>query len=358
MSGQSANRVSDPLYDLLHNPHAVALVSRQQLRPVEGEGTPVFPPTYLGSNDNPTYCISPLGGERNLCVVDSVQSQANRVEQVFLQPPYRALVREVSVTARLANQESRTLDMLELGHRLADAAVAFSTLAGEASAALRSFKEGPDQIAKLSPMSLLLGLWESRGEDSQLKIPRAFSASISARDVRQLRRMATFTGSFWSRDLGLEGKHSAEGLDPVPAGEALGGVIADGEIVRTATLNLIALRQNCKVGSEPASAAARYIASLGLVALTLPPYGFLRQGCLLVGAGPVELKLIARDGSETAFALTHDEALVIAQAAATAFGVHLLEPKRAEFDTSRVTSAKAAKEKPVKPAKDTPAKGK
>lgn len=345
MSGQSA----DTLNDLLLDARTVAITSRQALRPLEGADAPVFPPTYLGSNDSPTYCISPLRDGGNLCVIDSVQAQANRIEQAFLQPPYRSLVRQVSVTARLANQETRTLDILELGHRLADAAVTFSTLASEAKAALGAFGNGPEKIAELSPMSLLLGLWESRGGDSQLKIPRAFSATITARNVSELRRMATFTGSFWSRDLGLEGKHSAEGLDPVPAGEALGGVIAEGEIVRTATLNLIALRQNCKaVTGQAASAAARYIASLGLVAATLPADGFLRQGCLLVGNGPIEMRRVARDGTETPFTLSHEEALALAEAAAIAFGVPNLPPINADFEASRISNAKQGKDKPAR----------
>ena len=339
--------LSSDLTALLCDPALVAIVSKQRLRPVDGEGSPFFPPTYLGSNNKPTYCISPLGDGRNLCTVDSVQSQANRIEAVFLEPPYRALVRKVDVTATLANGNVKTLDMLQLGHRLADAAVAFSTLAGDANLAMRSFSQGPDELARLSPMSLLCGMWASRSEDSQLKIPRALSATITARNVRELRRMATFSGSFWSKDLGLEGKRSAEGLDPVPAAESLGGVVAEGEILRTAILNLVALRQNCKLppGAEPA-AAAKYVHGLGLLALTLQPEAFLRQGCLLVGDGEVTVNAVQRDGTAVALALRHDDALAYAQAAADAFGVAALAPLAARFQTEKVETPKASKDKP------------
>ena len=196
----------------------------------------------------------------------------------------------------LANRETLTLDMLQLGHRLADAAVRLSTLSQEASLAMCAFKQSPDEIARLAPMSLLCGMWDSRGEGSQLKIPRAFGASITARNVAPLRRMATFTGSFWSKDLGLDEKHSAEGIDPVPTGEALGGVTASGDILRSATLNLIALRQNVhmKTGQAP-SDAALYILGLGLVALSMQPESFLRQGCLLVADGALDCRVVLRD---------------------------------------------------------------
>jgi CRISPR-associated protein Csb1 len=340
---------SGDLNELLADGAAVALVVKQQLRPVDGRGTPFFPPSYLGANDRPTYCISPLANGKNLCVVDSVQSQANRIEEAFMQEPYRSLVRKVDVTAKLPNEGTRTLDMLQLGHRLADAAVTFSTIADQAQAAIRSFANSPDGIARLSPMSLLCGMWESRGEGSQLKIPRAFSATIAARDVSELRRMATFTGSFWSKDLGLEGTRSSEGLDPVPAGEALGGVIAQGEILRTATLNLVALRQNCRVmPGQSASAAARYVYGLGLVALTMHPETFLRQGCLLVADGESQVHVVMRSGQEDTLVLDHEDAIGIARKAAEDFGVPALEPVTAVFQTEKVEKPKVAKDKPAR----------
>lgn len=337
---------SSDLNALLTDFHSVAVVATQPLRPAQGKGTPFFPPTYLGADNGPTYCISTMLGGRNLCVVDSVQSQANRIEEAFLAPPYRELVRRVTVTAKLPNDETRTLDMLQLGHRLADAAVAFSDLADQANAAMRSFVQGPQEIAALSPMSLLMGLWESRGEGTQLKIPRAFSAEITAADVSELRRMATFTGSFWSKDLGLAEKHSQEGLDPVPAGEALGGVVAAGDIVRTATLNLVALRQNCKVAqADPPSDAARYVFGLGLVALSMQPETFLRQGCLLVADGPMRLRVVTRTGAEQEVEVAPEAALAFAQDAAQRFGVPDLAPIEATFSTAKLEKPAAGKEK-------------
>lgn len=333
-----SERYSGDLNQLLSDGGVVAVVIQQKLRPAEGDGMPFFPPTYLGTNNSPTYCISSTGEGSNLCTVDSVQSQANRVEEAFLSEPYRALIRRVEVTAKLPNNGSRTLDMLQLGHRLADAAVSFSTIGDQARQAMLAFKDDPLPVAQLSPMSLLCGLWESRGGDSQLKIPRAFSATITAKDVSILRRMASFFGAFQSKDLGLTGKHSAEGIDNA-LGSGLGGVIADGDIVRTATLNLIALRQNLKVRpGHPVSDTATYIYGLGLIAMTMQPEVFLRQGCLLVGNGPLETKVIYRDGTEQEWSLNPDQAMAFAQQGAAKFGVAALEPIQAEFQVDRPQS--------------------
>jgi CRISPR-associated protein Csb1 len=339
---------SSALNDLFVDGSTVAIVTKQRLRPADGPGAPFFPPTYLGSNDRPTYCINPLGDGKNLCTIDSVQSQANRIEGAFLHDPYRELVRKVTVTAKLPNNGSKTLDMLQLPHRLADAAIRFSTISDKAKAALRSFTNGPDEIAKLSPMSLLCGLWESRGEDSQFNIPRAFSAIISARDVHELHRMATVTGSFWSKKLGLNGTRTKIGMDPVPVPAALGGVVADGEIIRTAMLNLIALRWNTKViPGQSTSAAARYVLGLGLVALTMQPETFLRQGCLLVEDGDATVKVVPRNGREIAFTLTHEDAMAFAVAAAVEFGVASLEPISADFQTEKVKNLQNKKDEPA-----------
>lgn len=349
-----SERYSGDLNQLLSDGSVVAVVSQQKLRPAEGDGMPFFPPTYLGTNEKPTYCISSTGDGSNLCTVDSVQSQANRVEEAFLQEPYRSLIRRVEVTAKLPNNGSRTLDMLQLGHRLADAAVSFSTIGDQARQAMRAFKDDPVAVAELSPMSLLCGLWESRGEGSQLKIPRAFSAIITAKNVSTLRRMTTFFGSFPSKDLGLTEKHSAEGIDNALK-EALGGVIAQGDIVRTATLNFVALRQNLKVRpGQPVSATATYVYGLGLVAMAMQPEVFLRQGCLLVGNGPSQMKVVYRDGAEREWSLDADQVMAFAQQGAAAFGVAALLPIQAEFQVEADDPRLQAKQ----PKKKTPPKEK
>jgi WD40 repeat protein len=66
-----------------------ALRRRQRLQPVGGKGDKIFPPTYPGEGRNPpprhVYERRRLNGADVWCVlVDSVQSQANRLEECLL----------------------------------------------------------------------------------------------------------------------------------------------------------------------------------------------------------------------------------------------------------------------------------
>lgn len=324
----------DSLKALLLDTQAVAIVCRQALESAEGSGAVVFPPTYPGKSrdDGPEYNISRFEGGKNVCTIDSVQSQANRIEAAFLADPYRALVRQVSVRAKLAAGTEKVIDLLEAPHRLADAVIRFSDLQEQAEDAFRAFRSNPIKVAELSPMSLLMGAWDSRG--TQCKIPRTLTARIDAYDVQLLQRRALYSAALTSKELGHEdGKLSGIGLDNVPSGPSPAGVIADGGICREAVLNLVALRQNCQTtaGTEARDTLSPYIFGLGLVALSLQPEAFLRQGCLLVSAGPVEAYVRCLDGSRRPLVLSSELALAYARDAATAFGVPSLVPLCGNF---------------------------
>ena len=64
---------------ILENPNIAALVMRQCLKPVEGDNAVIFPPTYAGIGYN-IDTFNTAGETRNVCVIDSVGSQANRME--------------------------------------------------------------------------------------------------------------------------------------------------------------------------------------------------------------------------------------------------------------------------------------
>ena len=57
----------------------VALHLKQKLVPVEGEGGVIFPPTYADIG----YNIDTLSDGTKVCTIDSVGSQANRMEPIF-----------------------------------------------------------------------------------------------------------------------------------------------------------------------------------------------------------------------------------------------------------------------------------
>ena len=138
---------------------AVALTMRQTLLPVEGERGVVFPPTYVDIG----YNTDTLSDGTVVATLDSVPSQANRLEPLFKQGPFAKLVPQVNIALP---KEGTAVSLLDLSHRIADAAVrstpGLSKLADEAFAALKKGNAGP--LCALAPTSLLFGVWDSRGD--------------------------------------------------------------------------------------------------------------------------------------------------------------------------------------------------
>ena len=126
----------------------VALTLRQTLLPVEGSDAVVFPPTYAGIG----YNIDTLSDGTRVATIDSVGSQANRMEPVFEEESYAALVPQVTITYG----NDRSISILQAGHRLGDALVRSTALAEEANAAFSTFLDTGDAaaIARLAPTSL------------------------------------------------------------------------------------------------------------------------------------------------------------------------------------------------------------
>jgi CRISPR-associated protein Csb1 len=310
-----------------------ALVLVEQLQPVTQGESVIFPPTYapeqVSSSRKSEYVIDALRDGRNLCQIDSVGSQANRMEPIFKTEPYRALVPQVTVEVA----ENQKINLLDAGHRAADAIVRFSYLKVKLSGAFEAWLQGDaSKLAEIAPTSLVFGVWDSR--DTQAKAPRIVSSIIRAYDVELVTRSAQYVPAveYTSEILGeaaslSDDQKSEHGLTHVPAPRALGGVMVRGEIRREATLNLVALRTmgvpDGKGGLDAAKTVIlrRYILGLALTALTKPMAYNLRQGCLLVGieGRPAEWKLVHFSGKRDAFDLPHGQALSFATLAARAF---------------------------------------
>jgi CRISPR-associated protein Csb1 len=307
----------------------VALVLKQHLEPVEGDGAVFFPPTYADLPDN--YNIDTLSDGTRVVTVDSVGSQANRMEPVFdADPELGSLIPRV----RIEIDDNRSISILDAGHRLGDAIVRSSGLKDEAQEAFNLFLERGDatKLAKLAPTSLVFGAWDSR--DTQAKLPRLLQSVIRAWDVDRITRSAQYGPAVDYSALEVfseEDKAKSEGnaksplaqrgFVAVPAPNAHGGVVARGPIVRDLTINLIALRR-LDAAADPV-ALQRYVLGLALVAATEPMDGFLRQGCLLVPKLPAETgwQQVARTGERTPVALDAAQARALARRWAAEFGV-------------------------------------
>jgi CRISPR-associated protein Csb1 len=308
-----------------------ALIIREHLIPVEGQDGVLFPATFAASEDKTFkggYNIDEFSDGTNVCLIDSVGSQANRIEPMFMKNEYAGLVPQIVVKAG-----NKTVNLLEAGHRAGDAIVRCSALQSELQNAFKSVQSGDAvPLATVAPTSLVFGAWDSR--DTQAKTPRLIDSKIRAFNVRKLTRSAQYIPATEYVEQGLldepsdkkiKDMYAVRGFVHVPAAASHGGVIATGGVRREATLHLAALRM-LAAGQDTAKTLAlrRYILGLALTAFTAPPSGYLRQGCNLVldPDKPREFKVVYIDGRREDASLTHNVALDYAKAASREFGIN------------------------------------
>lgn len=352
----------------------VALRLRQRLLPVEadenGRGV-IFPPTYADIG----YNIDTLADGTRVATIDSVGSQANRLEPIFKkagegQPenPLASLVPQIEIVLHKAggkkgkkqetdaageadateHVEKRSL--LDLAHRSADAVVLASpTLAPEIAKAFEALrnKGNAAPLAAIAPTSLVFGVWDSRGGTGE-KRPRLVRSIIRAWDVETLHSAAQFN-SVWKalseeqkEELEKEAKAkkiklSVKGFADAPAtfrndknqfvngapnpeARVLGGVLAKGAIVRDVTINLVALRGIRGKDATETTEVQKYLLGLALVAATADLELFLREGCLLRYANHDTWTAVPRRGEPTGVSFPKQDQLVAyATAAAEPF---------------------------------------
>jgi CRISPR-associated protein Csb1 len=320
--------------------------------PVEGADGVLFPATFASGDNFPGgYNIDGnLNGE-NVCLIDSVGSQANRIEPLFAEERYSELIPQIIVKAG-----DKSVSILDAGHRAGDALVRCSALQQELQDAFKAVLKGnAEPMAKIAPTSLVFGVWDSR--DTYAKVPRLIASTIRAFNVRELHRYAQFVPAvdyvsegileepedLKDADGQIKGKHpfAQRGFSHIPVTKpesTHGGVIATGGIRRDATLGLAALRL-LTVGSdkEKTLALQRYILGLTLTAFTRNPSGYLRQGCLLVldpdPEKPREFVEVYPSGERKPATITHDLALDYAKTVAKKFGVG--ESRTVDFDKDK-----------------------
>lgn len=320
----------------------VALHLKQKLLPVEGEGGVIFPPTYADIG----YNIDTLSDGMRVATIDSVGSQANRLEPIFKsvsggQPknPLAELVPQIEIVLHETksrngedpHREKRSI--FDLAHRAADAVVQSSpTLSTDIATAFKELRRtgnaGP--LCALVPTSLVFGVWDSRGGTGE-KRPRLVRSIIRAWNVEALHAAAQFNSVSKAldedqrADLEKEAKTkkiklSARGFADAPAifrkvstsaakymhefregspnldRRVLGGVLAMGRIEREVTVNLVALRGLRGADPEETANIRKYLLGLSLLAATADIDLFLREGCLLRYAGEDRWEAVPRRG--------------------------------------------------------------
>lgn len=356
-----------------------ALRRRQRLQPVGGQGDKIFPPTYPGEGRNAppqhVYEVRRIGDDILWCVlVDSVQSQANRLEECLGDAIAEGVpIPHIVVDLSGAGLTGLTrITSLEAPHRVYDAIFRDSTYNGEpfmksdvgkrlATASLGD----ASALIETSPAALLFGAWHSTGEGGGLgaKFARCLTSEIIAVDVpvnvvvdertneMQPRNLGRRTGSridplgilrrvevYKSADGNWDTTAAAAGAKAkrvrpseinhgniAPTVQPLG--ITCDYLEHTFVLSFAGLRR-LRFGSEARTAAGRnLLAALGLLALMeQDARGYaLRSRCDLVCDGRAPLELVRPDGSTEEIALDRQSARALYEAA-------FQDARRAGFD--------------------------
>ncbi len=178
--------------------HQSALRRRQRLQPVGGKGDKVFPPTYPSERNNaPPVHVFELRrhgeGEVWCVLLDSVQSQANRLEEVLREAIRDGVpIPHVTVDFRGRIEGVDEITSLDAPHRIYDAILRDSLLDGvpfmDSPIGERLKKAKPSDataLLEISPNALLFGAWHSTGEGGGLgaKFARCLTCEIIGVDV-------------------------------------------------------------------------------------------------------------------------------------------------------------------------------
>ena len=360
----------------------------RRLQPAGGVGDKVFPPTYPGERDGPPRHVFERrrAEDREVwCVlIDSVQSQANRMEESLLTAATEEAIPLPYIMVDFRDARLHPLEQitsLDAPHRVYDAIIRDSLLddvpfmQSEPGRRLAAATPGDaTALLEMSPSALLFGAWHSQGEGGGFgaKFARALVSEIMGvdapveevvRDRRtgrtELQTAGRRTGSridplgvlrkvevfksptAWSTDQKEAGR-GAKKVRPseinhgniTPSVEPLGVTCAHAE--HRTVITLAGLRRLRFGGGERDSAGRVLLAALGLVALCeQDAQGYaLRSRCDLVCDGQAFLEIVHADGSAESVEIDrtgarelYREAYVGAQAAGFEFRSLTLKPQ-------------------------------
>jgi CRISPR-associated protein Csb1 len=349
--------------------HAAAFRCVTDYQPAGGQGDKIFPPTYEGGKyATETRHID--GREVNCVLVDSVQSQANRMELALLEARRAKHISLPLITVRFDDEsllKKFSVSSLEAPHRIADAILRDSLLDG---VIFRKSEKGrvldnaeahnATGLFGLCPTAFVFGLWDSTGPRGGLgaKFQRAMVSEMigydavpgkktsSRIDPAQMllsagplfvRASPSDDAPAWTPEesaaakeksqavkLGKDGKPSEANHGNVTPSVAEGGFTVS-KVRQTTVLSLAALRRlrfplDGALDSDPkADLAARVVlAALGLAAATLnrEEGADLRSRCQLFPTEAFVWSLLDAPGGEPKeYALEGQTAVVLLNAA-------------------------------------------
>jgi CRISPR-associated protein Csb1 len=284
----------------------------------------------------------------NNAVLDSVQSQANRIEAVFTQYPEL-------VPAKQVVYPDTAVALVEVPHRAADPAISYYF-----KQELESLTAKPELLAKRAPTSFLFGLCDIRG-GRNIRLTRAISSDVIVRNGTTRPSASSLSTPFsnevradFAEKLSEHGLTGAEiGVEQIPSYSERGTVdVSQATIERTAVFSLEVFD---RYKSNPA--LYDYLVGIALVALLAPTSSVLRSGTTLVRQSRrVEVFTDLKPAEVVDENNLFNEVLEFAKAAAKKFGIGQAETLNVDINAIIANAKVGSETKKVVKAKKAPKK--
>lgn len=344
-------------YEALRNvvEEAAAIRRVQRLQPVGGPGDKIFPPTYPGerNNDPPRHVFETrrIAGQDVRCVlIDSVQSQANRLEEAILHAMRAGRIEVPHIIVDFSDQKaSNGVEIGDLGeitsldapHRVFDAIIRDSELNGTKFTDTDLYRKlilakpaNALPVFALSPTSLVFGVWNSTGEGGGLgaKFTRCVVSEIIGVGAMEgqkgairidplgIRATVKVVGGplDWNLATGAKGEKSVRPSEinhsNIVSNLVPGGVTVD-YVMHTAVITCAGLRRlrfpDATIQDE--AAGRTVLAALALIALLQQDViGYaLRSRCDLVREGAAPFEIIWSDGASEKLHISLEQAITV-----------------------------------------------
>lgn len=335
----------ESLYDSITGSFSALRIVRK-LNPAGGKGTKVYPPSYSEGK----YAFEDRIIDDRLVstvILDSVQSQANRMEEALLRAYRKGDLLFPLIEMRLPDGVTGNgrITTLEVPHRIADAIFRESELEGvdfRLSKVGKAFANSnignATGLLNYCPQALIFGIWDSTGSKGGLgnKFSRAIVSEIVGINAKQgvqtssrldplvhygHKIIRTDKGE-WKLSNGEKEEKSESkakiseinlgNVTPTLEREKFGGVTID-HAIQTIVLSLPSLRRlhfpfNGEETEKNNNYSRTLLVSMSLAAIMyMMDEGYdLRSRCLLVPAGDVVLEIIANNGSITQYSISKD----------------------------------------------------
>jgi CRISPR-associated protein Csb1 len=197
----------------------------RRFQPAGGAGDKLFPPTYPGEGQGKppprhVFEFRRNNGIAELCVlIDSVQSQANRLEEALSQLRTQGLISFPVIAVDFSKSNDLAdigrVDTLQAPHRVFDAIIRDAMSSGkpfgqtaDGQELIRARPNSAAAIYRLAPATLVFGAWNSTGMGGGLgaKFPRAVVSEIIGVGVATEER---------NREVVASGQRTGSRIDPL-----------------------------------------------------------------------------------------------------------------------------------------------